>query len=218
MKHTIKAFWFAFWGIVFLVAVLFGLPHFGIKIDDGPKYCIIVGIAIAGLGLGISVAVTSIVAGGESMIELIVNLTVKIKDNFKNHRYEWALSAFAILSAFVIQICKDLLPSDNEIIKEIVGAIIALIFLFSGLIWRKKWENNKTIYAKLGSIIIFLAPPIIICIMYFISSKQNFLVTVRNIPPEIYGLFGFFIFLFILALFLSWCESNNETKKQNGEP
>lgn len=185
LKKSLKAI---AWIIVLLVVLILALPYMGIKAEniESAKTYIVWALIFACACLAL--------AGG---VSLIISVIKYIKEAGKDV-YNWGLPVLAAFSAVVIDMCDKYLK-HLEVFRIIIGVLVAMVFLAGGIVWKKRLENAKPFYTKLGSIFILLIPPIFICVMYFQVSDNK----ICSFPPDLYLPLGFYIFLSILALFLS---------------
>lgn len=142
---------------------------------------------------GVPLVSAGLAIGGGAAGIYVLNLVVK---GAKKNPYEWTLPILAIISALIIDTCKELY-SDNAIIRIFFGTSVAGLYLLGGILWRQKKRNFKWFIVKAISIIIFLLPPIFIYLSYL---KKSY----KEMPPHVFLSICILLIFLVIITCLSW--------------
>ncbi len=144
---------------------------------------------------GIGLAAT----GGATTILLLV----KIVEQAKARPYEWTVPILAIVSAFVIDTCKELYDTNNSVVRIIYGASVTGMFLIGGILWKQKSSGVKLFALRIVATLFFLLPPFMIFLQH-VWANESLHDAYANIPaPVIWSMITFGVFMLIVA-YLSW--------------
>lgn len=112
------------------------------------------GLGLAGLGIGIGLAIAVVKGQIISSVQwvvpvstvaltggLTVGVTMITVRGFKQavkEPYYWLIPILAIFSGSIVDLCKEIYPTNNKIIKAIFGTITLLLFLQEEFFGNKK--------------------------------------------------------------------------------
>ena len=161
-----------------------------------------IGIIILALKSSISLASLSwalpatTIAISISAITYVGSSVKKIKQD----PYYWMLPLLSIVSAVVIEFCKEYYPfGDHESVKIIFEGVVASVYFLAGITWKceKKVVGKGKYYGrKIIAFVLFLIPPMLTFISYV---HANHKIQLDNLTP-----IAILIGLFLIIILFSW--------------
>jgi hypothetical protein len=125
-------------------------------------------------------------------------ILVKVIEKASNSPYEWIMPILAILSAFIIDLSKEIYQAD-EIVRLAFGTATTAVFFVGGLLWKKKRISNRI----LGTIL-YLLPPSLVLAQSIHGKPGSLKEILANVPFHTWMTIGGLLLILILVAGLSF--------------
>jgi hypothetical protein len=186
---VIAAAGWALFAIIQAIGIAIGtagaLINEGIKLTSGMAWWAGLGLTLAGLS-------TTVV------------VVIKVFQKAEANPYAWAAPILAIVSGFVIDMCKELYDTDSSTMRMVYGGCATGMFLIGSFLWNQKKVGWHLFAARLVASLFFLLPPFMIYLQHIKNTRSSFLEGYKDIPVTTALSIGIFLLFVVVLAYIAW--------------